>query len=187
MVNAPKYWSIEQEYKDVESQNYWTEAVRVSEQGIDPTRKERIAHGLQLMARDHSRLPFQWNSSVNGGFSTGTPWMRAHDLYEEINAEAQGKDSDSVLSFYKRILHLRKEHKDVFVYGAFELLEPENPHTFVYRKTYQQRAALVMANFTAFAKPLPRTNETMKLLVSSWSQTIPDKLQPFEARIYIDY
>ncbi|PVI07345.1 glycoside hydrolase family 13 protein [Periconia macrospinosa] len=187
MVNAPKNWSIEKEYKDVESQNYWTEAVRVSEQGIDPTRKKRIASGLQLMARDHSRLPFQWNSNVNGGFSTGTPWMRAHDLFKEINAEAQEEDADSVLSFYKRALRLRKEHKDVFVYGAFELLDPDNDNTFVYRKTYEEKTALVATNFTSVAQPLPQIGSGMKLLASSYSKTVSDRLQPFEARIYIDY
>jgi oligo-1,6-glucosidase len=46
------------EYEDVESRNYWAEAIRLSEDGTDPTRKERIKHGLQLMARDHARLPF---------------------------------------------------------------------------------------------------------------------------------
>ncbi|KAF2244455.1 glycoside hydrolase family 13 protein [Trematosphaeria pertusa] len=185
MINAPKEWSMD-EYKDVEAQNYWREAVRPSEDGTDPTRKERILHGLQLMARDHARLPFQWDSSVNGGFSTGKPWMRAHDLYKEINAEAQEKDADSVLSFYKRLFRLRKERKDVFVYGTFELLDPENLSTFVYKKQYQEKTALVALNFTTEPQPFPAT-EDMRLLLSSYSKTRPDSLQPLEGRIYINY
>ncbi|KAF2644671.1 alpha-glucosidase-like protein maltase [Massarina eburnea CBS 473.64] len=185
MVNAPMEWSIE-EYKDVESKNYWREAVAVSEEGADPTRKERIAQGLQLMARDHSRLPFQWNTDSNGGFSSGKPWMRAHDLYTEINAETQEKDGGSVLSFYKRMLRLRKEHSDVFIYGTFELLDAENVSTFVYRKNFQDKTALVAANFTTSPQPLPPT-DGMELLVSSYSKTTPSTLQPFEGRIYIDY
>lgn len=187
MVNAPKSWSIEKEYKDVESKNYWTEAVCASEQGTDLTRRERIASGLQLMARDHSRLPFQWNSSTHGGFSTGVPWMRVHDLHEEINAEAQEQDEESVLSFYKRMLRLRKKHKDVLIYGAFELLDPANTSTFVYTKTYRQKTALVMANFTPLAQPLPVIDSNTTLLVESCSKMVPGQLQPFEARIYIDY
>ncbi|KAF2712799.1 glycoside hydrolase family 13 protein [Pleomassaria siparia CBS 279.74] len=185
MINAPKEWSIE-EYKDVEAHKYWKEAVRLAEDGVDPTRKERIMHGLQLMARDHARLPFQWNSSANGGFSNGQPWMRMHDLYKEINAEAQEKDADSVLSFYKRILSLRKEHKDVFVYGTFELLDPENISTFVFRKHYQGKTALVTLNFTTAPQTAPPADD-MRLLISSCHKISTATLQPYEGRVYIDY
>lgn len=185
MINAPKNWTMD-EYKDVESQNYWAEAVRLAHDGTDPTRKERIAHGLQLMARDHARLPFQWDGSLNAGFSTGQPWMRVHDEYPEINVAKQEMDHDSVLSFYKRVLRLRKEHKDVFVYGTFELVDPEGRQTFVYRKRYQEKTALVVLNFTTEVQMLPRT-EGLRLLISSSGKTMDGTLQPLEGRIYIDY
>jgi oligo-1,6-glucosidase len=88
MINAPQHWDVEAEYKDVQSQNYWAEAVRLDDDATDRGRKERIKRGLQLMARDHARLPFQWDASANGGFSTGKLWMRVHDSYPENNAEA---------------------------------------------------------------------------------------------------
>ncbi|KAF2852280.1 glycoside hydrolase family 13 protein [Plenodomus tracheiphilus IPT5] len=185
MINAPKEWTMD-EYKDVESQNYWAEAVRLAEAGTDPTRKERIAHGLQLMARDHARLPFQWDDSFNAGFSTGQPWMRVHDHYPEINVAKQEQDHNSVLSFYKRVLRLRKEHKDIFVYGTFELVDPEGMQTFVYRKRYQEKTALVVLNFTTEMQELPET-KGMQLLISSYSKATSGTLQPLEGRIYIDY
>lgn len=185
MINASKDWDMA-EYKDVESQNYWAEAVRLAEDGTDPTRKERIAHGLQLMARDHARLPFQWDDTVNSGFSEGRPWMRVHDEYRSINAACQEGDKDSVLSFYKRMLRLRKEHADVFVYGTFEVLDHEDLDTFVYRKRYQEKEALVVLNFTTKPQPLPRADD-LKLLVSSYSKSTSDTLQPLEGRIYINY
>ncbi|OAL49734.1 alpha-glucosidase-like protein maltase [Pyrenochaeta sp. DS3sAY3a] len=185
MINASKEWDMA-EYKDVESQNYWAEAVRLADDGTDPTRKERIAHGLQLMARDHARLPFQWDDTVNSGFSQGRPWMRVHDEYRSINAARQEGDKDSVLSFYKRVLRLRKEHADVFVYGTFEVLDHEDLDTFVYRKRYQEKEALVVLNFTTKPQPLPRTDD-LKLLVSSYSKSTSDTLQPLEGRIYINY
>ncbi|KAH7139479.1 alpha-glucosidase-like protein maltase [Dendryphion nanum] len=185
MINALKDFSIE-EYKDVESQNFWKEAVRLSEDGTDPTRKERILHGLQLMARDHARLPFQWDTSANGGFTTGEPWMRAHSLYKDINAKSQEKDHDSVLSFYKRLLRLRKEHKDVFVYGTFELTDPEDVNTFVFRKHYQEKTALIALNFTKTPQPAP-SRDGMALLASSYSKPTGDTLGPFEGRVYINY
>lgn len=185
MINAPKEFSID-EYKDVESQNFWKEAVRLAEDGSDPTRKERILHGLQLMARDHARLPFQWNTSENGGFTTGKPWMRAHSLFNDINAEFQEDDPTSVLSFYKRLLQLRKEHKDVFVYGVFELIEPEDLNTFVFKKHYQEKTALIALNFTKIPQQAPQC-EDMTMLTSSYSKITPSVLQPFEGRVYINY
>ncbi|KAJ4305288.1 hypothetical protein N0V90_000819 [Kalmusia sp. IMI 367209] len=185
LVNMPKGWSIN-EYKDVESINYWEEAVRLSEEGTDPTRKERIMYGLQLMARDHARIPFQWDSSVNGGFSDGQPWMRIHDLYTKVNAESQEKDENSVLSIWKHLLRLRKEYKDVFVYGTFELLDLDNRTTFVYKKHFQGRTALIALNFTTEPQPLPATDD-LKLLFSSYVEETHGILQPYEGRIYISY
>jgi oligo-1,6-glucosidase len=185
MINAPKDWDMS-EYKDVESKNYWAEAIRLAEDGTDPTRKERIKHGLQLMARDHARLPFQWDGSANAGFSAGEPWMRVHDAYTAINVEKQEGDEGSVLAFYKKVLRLRKEHRDVFVYGRFELRDVEDESTFVYVKRYEGKMALVALNFTTEAQVL-RDTGGMKLLVSSYAKGREGVLEPLEGRIYIDY
>jgi oligo-1,6-glucosidase len=185
MINAPKDWDMSK-YKDVESKNYWAEAIRLAEDGTDPTRRERIKHGLQLMARDHARLPFQWDGSANAGFSTGEPWMKVHDDYPSINVEQQEGGGGSVLAFYKKVLRLRKEHRDVFVYGGFELRDMEGESTFVYVKRYGDKMALVALNFTMEAQALPDT-EGMKLLVSSYAKGREEVLEPLEGRIYIDY
>jgi oligo-1,6-glucosidase len=112
--------------------------------------------------------------------------MRVHDGYKEINAAQQEQDEDSVLAFYKRMLRLRKEHKDVVVYGTFKLFDAENPNTFVFMKRYGEKTALVALNFTTKKQSLPNT-ERMKLLQSSYSGGTSDMLQPLEARIYINY
>lgn len=187
MINAPTSWDVSEEYKDVESQNYWAEAVKLADDGTDPTREERIKRGLQLMARDHARLPFQWDESLNSGFSTGEPWMRVHDEYPAINVAAQEKDADSVLSFYKRALRLRKEHKDIFVYGSFELVNPEGTEMFVYRKRDEEKTALVVLNFTTKEQRMEYDVESLRLLVSSYGKAIESVLRPLEGRIYIDY
>lgn len=186
MINAPKHWAMD-EYKDVEAQNYWAEAVSLSNNGTDPTRKERIAFGLQLMARDHARLPFQWDATPYAGFSTTSPWMRVHDEFPALNAEQQEKDSASVLAFYRQMLRLRKEHRDVLVYGTFELVDRESEETFVYRKRYQERSAVVALNFTTEEQCAPEVEEGMHLLVSSYAKGTRGVLQPLEGRIYINY
>lgn len=188
MINAPEDWDVQTEYKDVESQNYWAEAVSLDENGTDPGRKERIKRGLQLMARDHARLPFQWDASAKGGFSTGEPWMRVHNETCHINAHAQERDVHSVLAFYKQMLKLRKEHKDVFVYGRFELVDPEGKDTFVYRKRYEDMTAVVVLNFSTRVHALPLVEVgDMELLISSYGKSDTEGLQPFEGRVYVNY
>lgn len=188
MVNAPEHWDVQSEYKDVESQNYWAEAVRLDDGKLDFGRKERIKKGLQLMARDHARLPFQWDGTQNAGFSTGEPWMRVHDGYPEVNAVKQEADPGSVLNFYKQLLRLRKEYKDVFVYGAFELLDPGSKEMFVYRKRYEGKVAVVVLNFTTEVQTLPEGNvRGMEMLVSSYGKDDRVELQPLEGRLYVNY
>jgi glycosidase len=52
----------------------------------------------------------QWDTSANAGFTTGKPWMRIHDDYQEWNVEVQSKDPKSVNSFYKQLLEVRKDN-----------------------------------------------------------------------------
>ena len=139
------------------------------------------------MARDHARLPFQWDGTPNSGFSTGKPWMRVHDEYPRSNVASQEHDPESVLSFYKQILRLRKEHKDVFVYGSFELLDPRGKETFLYRKKGVGKTAVVVLNFTAEEQQLEYDIGEMRLLVSSYSKETGHVLRPLEGRIYVDY
>jgi oligo-1,6-glucosidase len=181
MVNAPRTWDIGVEYKDPVSQSDWAAALAGPE-----NKKEEIKRGMQLMARDHSRLPFQWDESKNAGFSTGKPWMRVHDNYPDVNVAKQEEDEESVLNFYRKVLRLRKEHKDVLVYGTFELLDDKNLNTFVYLKRYEEKMALVALNFSTEAQEMPST-EGLSLLVSTYTETTVGVLQPLEGRIYVNY
>jgi len=75
------------------------------------------------VARDHARLPVQWDGSPNAGFTSKgvKPWMRVNDNFVDVNVEKQIGDERSLLAFWKRLIRLRKEHKDLFVYGEYEL------------------------------------------------------------------
>nr|GAT60433.1 glycoside hydrolase family 13 protein [Mycena chlorophos] len=156
--NFPRSWGIE-EYKDVASQNWYKEVLerRRAEQGRDDVDMSDILDGLQKKARDHGRIPMQWNASPHGGFTTGTPWMRVNDDFPTWNAEAQIADPDSVLSFWKSALRLRKDNK-VLIYGDFTLLDPTNKQVFAYRRVYGEKRAVILLNFTS---------ETVKFTVAS--------------------
>lgn len=67
-----------------------------------------VLDGIQRKARDHGRNPMQWDDTLNGGFSQGTPWMRSNDDYPEWNVARQEGDPTSVLSFWRSMLRFRK-------------------------------------------------------------------------------
>lgn len=103
---------------------------------------------LHLKARDHARIPVQWDSSSHAGFTTGMPWMRVNEDYPQWNAALQVPDEDSVFSFWKKVLQLRKQYKNVLIYGDFEMLVREDARVVAYRRTNGQERALVLLNFT---------------------------------------
>ncbi|KAJ7669661.1 glycoside hydrolase family 13 protein [Mycena rosella] len=149
LKNFPRSWGIE-EYKDVATQN-WYHAIlekRQRESGKDDVDMSDILDGLQKKARDHGRVPMQWDASAHAGFTTGTPWMRVNDDYKAWNAAAQLADPQSVRSFWKRALRLRKENK-VLIYGDFTLLAPQDEAVFAYIRAHGSRRALVVLNFTS--------------------------------------
>ncbi|KAK6442955.1 hypothetical protein LTR95_000833 [Oleoguttula sp. CCFEE 5521] len=151
MANVPADWPPS-EYIDIESVNYWNKM-----SALYPNDEEKLAYARKVLlhkSRDHARTPVQWNAGPNAGFcAEGTkPWMRVNDDYKEWNAEAQRKFSDpedlSVLQFWKRGMQQRMEHKDCFVYGDFELLDPEHESVFAYRRFGGGEAFVVVLNFS---------------------------------------
>jgi oligo-1,6-glucosidase len=205
MRNMPTGWGIE-EYKDVESLGFYNEAV----QSRDDERVRGTLHGLRILARDHSRLPFQWDDSPNAGFTGAgvTPWMKVHDQYRELNAASQLEDAESVLRFYGKALRLRKEYRDIFIHGTFRLLAPEDEALFMYVKESDvevntggeggKRKALVVMNFTRYAQQCPDISDALgcctgeeRLLVSTLrsgkSALESDRLKPWEGRVYLNF
>ena len=71
-------------------------------------------------SRDNSRTPFPWTGEKNAGFSEHRPWLKVNPDYEENNAKKQQKETDSILHYYQKLIRLRKENKEILVYGRIE-------------------------------------------------------------------
>ncbi|EPQ51633.1 glycoside hydrolase family 13 protein [Gloeophyllum trabeum ATCC 11539] len=147
MKNAPPTWGLE-EYKDVATQNFWNSVLekRKRETKNADVDMSDVMDGIRRKARDHARLPMQWDSSAYAGFSPAPPWMRVNDDYPDWNAEVQLEDTSSVRSFWKQALTLRKKH-NVLVYGDFTLRHPDNSQVFAYTRSLGSATALVLLNF----------------------------------------
>ena len=70
-------------------------------------KNEQVLDFLNLVhehGRDNARTPVQWDSSDNGGFSTGAPWINANPNYKYINVIADKASENSIFDFYKSLL-----------------------------------------------------------------------------------
>ena len=117
-----------------------------------PNDPERLALAKKMMphkAHDNARTPIQWNSSPNAGFCPADvkPWIRVNDDYRTVNAAEQLARPSSVLS-YGRVTKFRKQHKDVFMYGDFELLDPDHSQVYAYRRFSNNEAWVLMLDFS---------------------------------------
>ena len=173
------------DYRDIESLNMHKERL---ESGYP---EKDIMASLKAKSRDNARTPMQWDDSENAGFTTGTPWLKVNPNYKQINAASQVNDPDSVFSFYRRLVALRKEY-DVFVDGAFELLYEDDPDIFAYTRTTPEETLTVLCNFHDGEAALSeksgekiRESGQGELLISNYKDVDETKLRPYEARMYL--
>jgi alpha-glucosidase len=183
MTNV-QFPSIE-DYDDVAVKNLYR---LKREEGVS---HEEIMEIIWASARDNSRTPMQWSGEKNGGFSEGNPWMKVNPNYESINVEAQLKEEDSILAFYKKMIAVKKENH-IFTYGIYDLILPEHEQIFAYTRTLDNEKVLVVTNLST--KPAEAALEEIKvdsegLLLNNYqvdSHSLVNKitLQPYEARVY---
>ncbi|HVL22090.1 MAG TPA: alpha-amylase family glycosyl hydrolase, partial [Amaricoccus sp.] len=62
------------------------------------------------IGRDGCRTPMVWDASLpNAGFSAGKPWLPVKAPQAAVAVASQAGRPDSVLEFYRRMLHLRRD------------------------------------------------------------------------------
>ncbi len=110
------------------------------------TRQEALAC-CYANSRDNARTPMQWSAAPGAGFTTGTPWLALNPNYREINVAEQEHREDSVLSYYKKLISLRKspEYKDLFTYGTFAPAYTQLATVFAYTRTLQDKGQVLVA------------------------------------------
>ncbi len=138
-------------------------------------------------ARENGRTPFQWNTTQNAGFTTGTPWLKVNSNYKFINAEAQEKDPNSVLNYFRKLVQIRKE-EPTLIYGKYTLLDKENPNVFAYSRELNGKKMLILLNFSektaSFNLGMSLNKSTIVLDNYSNTKKIKhDTLRPYEAAI----
>lgn len=148
---------------------------------------EHQGHGVN---RDRARTPYPWNGDKGAGFTTGTPWLPISDDYVEHNVASESRDPNSMLEFYRHVIHLRSATtalKD----GSYRSVEAGNDQVFAYARESSQHRCYVITNFSdsaqtvklgSIGKFVAGTHEVSGTGVAHTGGEI--KLLPLEGRIY---
>lgn len=177
MTNHP-FGSVD-ECRDIETLNFWREAVH--ERGW---KAEDALAAIRAKGRDNARTPMQWTAGPHAGFTTGTPWLAVNPNHATLNAQAQEADPDSVLSFHRRLVGLRRE-QPALVHGDVQPLLEEHPQVFACLRRWQGQRLLVLCNCSPRPADAPWLDtldaRRAEVLLSALPGPVGGVLRPWEA------
>jgi oligo-1,6-glucosidase len=147
----------------------------------------------QFESRDNGRTPFQWNSTMNAGFTNGTPWLKVNPNYKNINAAAQENNPNSCLNYFRSLVKIRNNNIPVLVYGKYNLLDRNNSKVYAYTREGEGKKMLIILNFSASnaQADIKLSMVNAKLILSNYTGApLIDRiksivtLKPYQAVIY---
>ncbi len=174
------------DYQDVAIKNLYKE-----EKDNGKTHQE-IMELIWKNGRDNARTPMQWSMEANGGFTTGTPWIKLNSNYKNINVNEQIQNPLSIYQYYKRLIQLRKQYP-VLVYGRYELILAEHDHLYAYTRTSDNEKFMIIANLfnrhAEFLFPKEWKRKETTVIISNYGINQDEDykesiFRPYEARVY---
>jgi oligo-1,6-glucosidase len=141
--------------------------------------------GAVARSRDNARTPMHWDDRANAGFTSGTPWIKVNPNYREINAAKQVKDNNSVYSYYKRLIALRKKY-EVMVYGEYTLLDTNSESVWAFKRVLNGETLLCAANFSDEPAISPVTLPATAPLIGNYGERAGNVLRPWEVAVYLN-
>ena len=183
-ITNPGYTDISQ-YQDVESTNYYR--ILMEEEGRS---KEEALEIIGARSRDNGRTPMQWDGSEKAGFTDGTPWLGIPANHSYINVEAEQKDPDSILNYYKKLVALRKEY-EIIADGEIRFTDAGNENIISYDRMLDGQKLSVFCNLRGTEQALGTAFEAPagKILIGNYADTAAsdqavriESLRPFETK-----
>ena len=146
---------------------------------------------MRRTSRDNARTPFQWDTTANGGFSAGSPWLGVNPNYTQINAQANVADPQSIYHYYQHLIQIRRQNPGLAL-GNYHDLDPTDNNVYSYTRRWGKQKFLVVINFTEYARTyhLPPLLDINTCLISSDPAHVATahqtrlQLQPWQAAIY---
>jgi len=111
--------------------------------------------------RDGERTPMQWDSTPQAGFTASErPWLPVAPNFREVNVRTELADGESLLSWYKKLIALRRGDPALRT-GRLVMLDPGNSHVLTYaRVTPEASGILVCLNMSSQAQTVTPNGAT---------------------------
>ena len=104
------------------------------------------------IGRDGERTPMQWDATPNAGFSSSPiTWLPLAPGYTSLNVAAETGNPASLLSYYRKLIHLRKQNP-AFRDGDLRLVDEHNKDVLSFVRTGGGTTVLVAMNFSDAAR-----------------------------------
>ncbi len=137
---------------------------------------------IKATSRDNARTPMQWNADEGAGFTSGKPWLKIHPNHKEVNVEADLKNPDGVIAFFKKINSFKKS-SETLKNGSFSELYA-GKHVYAFARELGGERLIAVCNFSKKASRLP-DGVFGEVLISNYNECdAKGALRPYEYRLY---
>jgi alpha-glucosidase len=125
----------------------WYYRAAIEDLAVDPA---EAAVRAGAMSRDKNRTPMQWSDRPNAGFCPAEvmPWLPINPNYAAgVNVRDQQRNPDSLLSFYRRLIQVRRE-LPALVAGEYRPLHEATDGYVAFLRTTEAQTALILLNYS---------------------------------------
>ncbi|CAN5596949.1 hypothetical protein BH23BAC4_BH23BAC4_11150 [soil metagenome] len=91
------------------------------------------------------RRPMQWTAGNGAGFTTGTPWRALNGNFRDWNVAGQTDDPDSMLSWYRSLVHARNG-SGALRRGDYFSVPSSTQSVMAFLRVYEDEVVLVAVN-----------------------------------------
>jgi alpha-glucosidase len=141
---------------------YQGEEIGMRDVPISPERvQDPWGRRVPGFGRDPVRTPMPWNAELNGGFTSGGPWLPLGSDLATINVAAQEADPRSMLSLYRALLRLRRSEPALSI-GSYVPVAATD-RVLAYERRHRGRRLLVALNMSGEPVELPTEAATILL------------------------
>ena len=170
-------WKTIDEVDDIQTKGQYELALQ---EGFSPDEAMKF---VRYFTRDNARTPMQWTAGKNAGFTTGESWLPVNPNHKTLNAERESEDSESVLSWYKKLLKLRHDN-EVLTAGTWREILADSEEIFAFVREHEGHEVVTVVNFSLKPVKVPEIVAGKELIMSSENEIDPHELKALEARIY---
>lgn len=155
---------------------YYADELGLEDVPVPPHRLQDpwpLRAGLPELSRDPARTPMLWSGEAGAGFSRPAPrgdlpepWLPLSPRWAEVNVERQRGNPDSIWSFYRQLLALRRRRPSLHR-GQYLAVELGSDGVWAYLRRSEGETTLIAINFGSDPMTVDHESGPCELLLST--------------------